>query len=158
MTTVSRHRSRSLVAWSTLLLATLAAHDLTHALDDGLKTSLGQLALIAIPQWLVLAAVMAVIVRADRARSAAAATLLGIGVTVGFAVAHLLPFAGAPYWDLDPSAVSWLLAWLPAALGLALAALAWPQWREAATPRRRRSSPRQPPSAPPEAHPPASPS
>jgi hypothetical protein len=118
-----RRASRSLVIWSGVLLVALAAHDLSHALDDGLDTPLDQLALVAVPQWLVLAAVMAVIVRGDRVRSAAAALLLGIGVTIGFAVAHLLPFATASYWDLRPSAVSWVLAWLPAALGLAVAVL-----------------------------------
>src|SRR2546429_8958469 len=75
---------------------------------------------------------MTVIFRGDRARSAAAALLLGIGVAIGFAVAHLLPFSTSSYWDLRPSAVSWLLAWLPAALGLVVAALAWSQWRGAA--------------------------
>jgi hypothetical protein len=131
-----RRASRSLVVWSGALLVVLAGHDLSHALDDGLETPLHQLALVAVPQWLVLAVVMAVIVRGDRARSAAAALLLGIGVAVGFAIAHLLPFSSASYWDLRPSVVSWLLAWLPAALGLAVAALAWSQWRaEASRPR-----------------------
>ena len=86
------------------------------------------------PQWLVLAVVAAVILRGERARAAAAALLLGIGVTVGFAVVHLLPFAPAAYWELQPSPVSWLLAWVPAVLGLAVAALAWSQWRSAGRP------------------------
>jgi hypothetical protein len=124
-----RPASRSLIIWSGVLLVLLAAHDVSHVVDRGLKTPLDQLALVAVPQWLVLALVMAVILHGDRARSAAAALLLGIGVTIGFALAHLLPFSTASYWDLRPSAVSWLLAWLPAALGLMVAALAWSQWR-----------------------------
>ena len=129
-----RRASRPLVAWSAVLLLVLAAHDLSHALDDGLDTPLSGLALVAIPQWLVLAVVMAVIVRGDRARSALAALLLGIGVTVGFAFVHLLPFAPSSYWDLDPSFLSWLVAWLPAALGVGVAALAWSEWRAATRP------------------------
>lgn len=107
----------------------LAAHDLSHALDDGLDTSLGALAVVAIPQWIVLAALMGVIVRGDRARSAAAALLLGAGVVVGFAAVHLLPFSPAAYWDLHPSALSWLLVWVPLPAGLVLATLAWQQRR-----------------------------
>ena len=129
-----RHASRSLVISSGVLLVVLAAHDLSHALDGGLETPLGELALVAVPQWLVLAAAMTVIVRGDRARGAAAALLLGIGVAVGFAVVHLLPFSTASYWDLQPSLASWLLAWLPVGLGLAVAALAWWQWRAAIKP------------------------
>jgi hypothetical protein len=124
-----RRASRSLVIASGVLLVALAAHDLSHALDDGLKTSPGQLALVAVPQWLVLSVAMAVIARGARARAAATALLLGTGVALGFAAAHLLPFSTASYWDLRPSVVSWLLVWLPPALGLAVAALAWPQWR-----------------------------
>ena len=91
---------------------------------------LDQLALVAVPQWLVLAVAMTVIVRGDRARASAVSLLLGIGVAIGFAVVHLLPFSTTSYWDLQPSLVSWLLAWLPAALGLAVAALAWSQWSQ----------------------------
>ena len=111
-----------LTTW--VLLALLAGHDLSHALDDGLDTSLTGLALVAAPQWLLLAAVTAVILRAGRARAHAAALLLGAGVSVGLLAVHLLPFSAAPYADLDPSTVSWLLAWVPAAVGLLLAALA----------------------------------
>jgi hypothetical protein len=128
---MSRLASRSPVVWSAVLLALLAGHDLSHALDDGLETPLGQLALVAVPQWLALAALMAVVVRGDRVRSAVAAMLLGIGVAFGFTAIHLLPFSTASYWDLEPSVLSWLLAWLPAALGLALATLAWAQLRRA---------------------------
>jgi len=129
---MARRASRSVGVWAWVLLALLAAHDVTHVLDERLETRLGELALVAVPQWLVLAVVMAVILRGDRARSAAAALLLGIGATVGFAGAHLAPFSLSAYWDLQPSVVSWLLAWLPAAVGLVLAALAWPQWRRPA--------------------------
>jgi hypothetical protein len=117
--------ARSLGFWSAVLLGLLAAHDVTHLLDDGLDTSRGQLALVAVPQWLALGAVMAVILGRDPARSRIAALLLGLAVTAGFAVIHLLPSAPAAFWDLQPSGVSWLLAWVPAAGGLALAALAW---------------------------------
>ena len=109
------------------LLALLAGHDLSHALDEGLDTSLRALALVAMPQWLVLAAVLAVILRAERPRAHAAALLLGLGVSAGLLAVHLLPLSAAPYSDLDPSAVSWLLAWVPAAVGLLLAALALPR-------------------------------
>ena len=117
---------RPLALWSGALLVLVAAHDVTHLADEGLDTSPGELALVAVPQWLALAAVMAVIVRADHARARLAAMLLGVAVATGFALVHLVPGALAPYWDLRPSAVSWLLAWVPAAGGLALAALAWP--------------------------------
>ena len=126
-----RGADRSLVLWSWIVLALLAAHDLTHILDDGLDTSPGQLALVAIPQWLALAVVMAVVLRGDRAHSRTAALLLGLSVAVGFAVVHLLPSSLAAYWDLEPSVVSWVLAWVPTAAGLVLAALAWPQLRAA---------------------------
>ena len=121
--------SRPLALWSAVLLALLAAHDLSHAFDNGLETPLSQLAAVAAPQWLALAVLMAIVLRGDRAHAAASALLLGVGVTIGFAVVHLLPFSTSSYWKLHPSAVSWTLAWSPAALGLALAVLAWSQWR-----------------------------
>jgi hypothetical protein len=124
-----RHASRSLVIWSGVLLVALAGHDLSHALDGGLKTPLDQLALVAVPQWLALAVVMGFVVRGGRARGTVAALLLGVVVVVGFGAIHLLPFSTASYWDLRPSAVSWVLAVLPTALGLVVAALAWSQWR-----------------------------
>ena len=133
-----RHVSRSLAVWSGVLLALVAAHDLTHALDDGLETRLSDLALVAVPQWLLLAVVMAVVLRGDRARGATAALVLGIGVSIGFAVIHLLPFSLAAYWELQPSVASWLLAWLPAATGFAVAALAWSQRRPVGPSRRSR--------------------
>ena len=126
--------SRSLVAWSAALLVVLAGHDLSHALDSGLNTPLSGLVLVAVPQWIALGIVMAVIVRGNPARSALAALVLGIGVTAGFAFIHLLPFATASYWDLHPSAISWAVAWLPVALGLVLTGLAWTQWRAADKP------------------------
>lgn len=122
-----RHGSRSLAFWSLVALALLAGHDVTHVLDDGLETPLGQLAFVAVPQWLVLAVVMAVVLRGGRERSRTAALLLGSSVTAGFAVVHLLPLSPASFWELEPSVVSWLLAWMPAAVGLVLAALAWSQ-------------------------------
>jgi hypothetical protein len=124
--------SRSLVAWSWVVVALLAAHDLTHLLDNGLDTGLGLLAAVAIPQWLFVAVAMAVIIRGDPAHSRLAALLLGISVAIGFAIVHLLPFSPAAYWDLHPSVISWILAWTPAAAGLALAALAWPPRRATA--------------------------
>jgi hypothetical protein len=130
--------ARSLVAWCSVLLVLLAAHDASHLIDDGLDTSVGQLAPISIPQWIVLAAIMTVIVRGDRARGGLAALMLGAGTTLGCAVAHLLPFALYSYWDRDPSTASWLLAWVPTALGAVIAARAWFEWR-AATPARQAS-------------------
>jgi hypothetical protein len=123
--------SRGVLLTTWCLLALLAGHDLSHWLDDGLETSLSALALVATPQWLVLAAVTAVILRADRPRAHAAAMLLGLGVSVGLLAVHLLPLSAAPYADLDPSAVSWLLAWIPAGVGLMLVALALPRKRPA---------------------------
>jgi hypothetical protein len=124
--------SRPLVLWSWVVLAMLAAHDVTHVLDDGLETRLGQLAYVALPQWLFLAIAMVVIVRGDPARSRLAALVLGVSVTLGFAVIHLLPFSPAAFWDLRPSVISWTLAWVPAVAGLVLVALAWPRRRAAA--------------------------
>jgi hypothetical protein len=121
------------VAGSWVLLALVAAHDVTHVLDDGLETSLGQLAIVAIPQWLVLAAVMAIVLRGDPGHSRAAALTLGISVAAGFAVIHFLPFSPAAFWDQQPSAVSWALAWAAVAAGILLAVVAWPQ-RVAARP------------------------
>ena len=123
---------RSVVRWSWAVLGLLAAHDVTHLADAGLETSPGQLAAVALPQWLVLAAVMAVIVRGDRDRSRLAALVLGAGVALGFAVIHLLPFSPAAFWDLRPSGIAWALAWVPAAAGVVLAALASPQRRAVA--------------------------
>jgi hypothetical protein len=120
---------RPLVLWSAVVLALLAAHDLSHALDSGLNTSLGALAVIAVPQWIVLVVVMGVIVRGDPRRSALAALALSAGVIGGFAAVHLLPFSPAAYWDLHPSAVSWLLVWAPLVAGLVLARIAWQEWR-----------------------------
>lgn len=124
-----RNGARSLVVWSWILLALVAAHDVTHMLDDGLETGLGQLALVALPQWLVLAVVMAIVLRGDWAHSRTAALLLGTSVAVGFGVAHLLPFSLAAFWDLQPSVVSWVLAWASVAAGVLLAVLAWPRER-----------------------------
>ena len=105
----------------------MAAHDVTHIADDGLETPLGRLALVAIPQWIILGFVMAIVLRGDRAQSRTAALVLGLSVVVGFAGVHLLPVAPPPTGDLEPSFVSWLLAWTPAAAGVVLVALAWPQ-------------------------------
>jgi hypothetical protein len=118
-----------MVLWSWIVLALLAAHDVTHLLDEGLETPLGQVALVAIPQWLALAVLMAIVLRGSRGPRQIAALLLGISVTVGFAVVHLLPFSAAAFWDLRPSVVSWVLAWAPAAAGLVLVVLAWPRGR-----------------------------
>ena len=115
---------RTVVSWSWVVLALLAAHDVTHVLDEGLETPLGQLAYVAVPQWLLLGVAMAVVLRGDPDRSRIAALLLGGGVTIGFAVIHLLPFSPAAYWELRPAAISWVLAWSPACAGLVLAALA----------------------------------
>jgi NO-binding membrane sensor protein with MHYT domain len=109
-----------MVRLSWVVLGLLAAHDVTHVLDDGLETLLGQLAYVAIPQWLFLAVAMAVVVRGDAAHARIAALLLGLSVALGFAAIHLLPVSPAAYWDLDPSAVSWFLAWAPAVAALVL--------------------------------------
>jgi len=119
-----RHGARPLVLWSWIVLALLAAHDVTHMLDDGLETPLGLFALVAIPQWLVLAIVMAIVLRGDLAQSRAAALVLGVSVVAGFAVVHLLPGLPTGFWGLEPSPVSWLLAWMTAAAGLLLTVLA----------------------------------
>jgi uncharacterized membrane protein (DUF441 family) len=115
---------RSLVTWSWVVVALLAAHDLTHLLDDGLDTPPELLAAVSIPQWIFVAAAVAIVVRGDPARSRAAALLLGAGVAAGFVIVHLLPFSPAAFWELDPSPVSWVLAWAAIAAGLLLAALA----------------------------------
>jgi hypothetical protein len=117
--------ARSLVTGSWIVLALLAAHDVTHLADDGLDTSPGQLALVAIPQWLALAAVMALVLRGRPDRRRLAALALGLSVAAGFALIHLLPFAPAAYGELEPSGLSWVLVWMPTAAGVALAARAW---------------------------------
>jgi hypothetical protein len=121
-----RGDARSLVLWSWIVLALLAAHDVTHVLDDGLDTSPGQLAIVAIPQWLALAGLMAVVVRDDGGHGRTAALLLGTSVVVGFAIVHLLPITPISFWELQPSLVSWVLAWASTAAGLLLAVLARP--------------------------------
>lgn len=118
-----RGGARPLVLWSWVLLALVAAHDVTHVFDDGLETGLGQLALVAIPQWLLLAALMAVVLRGD-AQSRTAALLLGASVAVAVVVVHLLPVSPAAFWDLQPSVESWALAWGSIAAGVVLAVLA----------------------------------
>lgn len=123
--------SRAVVLWSWVLLALLAAHDLTHLFDDGLDTSPGQLALVAVPQWIAIAVVMAVVLRAGRTRSALAALALGLAAAIGFAVVHLFPFAAAAYEDLDPSPLSWALAWIPTGVALVVAGLAARELRDA---------------------------
>jgi hypothetical protein len=119
-----RSGARSLVLWSWILLALVAAHDVTHVFDDGLETGLGQLALVAIPQWLLLAALMAIVLRDDHAHSRTAALLLGAIVAAGFGVVHLLPVSPAAFWDLQPSVESWVLAWGSIAAAVVLATLA----------------------------------
>ena len=126
---MARDGARPLVLWSWIVLALVAGHDVTHIVDDGLETGLGQLALVALPQWVALAVVMAVVLRGESAHGRTAALLLGMSVAVGFALVHLLPFSPAAFWDLQPSVVSWALAWASIAAGLLLAALAWPQSR-----------------------------
>jgi hypothetical protein len=114
-----------IVRWSWIVLALLAAHDVTHLADGGLDTSPGQLALVAIPQWIVLALVMSIIVR-DPGNRRSAAVVLGASVAAGFALVHLVPFSPKAYWDLEPSALSWALVWAPTAAGLVLIVLARP--------------------------------
>lgn len=114
------------VRWSWIVLGLLAAHDLTHLLDDGLDTPPGQLALVAIPQWIALGIVMAIVLRGDEPHRPLAALALGVSVVLGFAVIHLLPLAPTSFWDLQPSAVSWVLGWAAPAAALVLAGLAWP--------------------------------
>jgi hypothetical protein len=129
-----RSASHPLVLRSIVVLLLLGAHDLSHALDGGLHTSLGGLALVAVSQWAVLAVLTTVIVRGERRQSAGAALLLGAGVVLGFAAVHLLPFSPAAYWDLHPTPLSWVLVWLPLPAGLVLSTLAWREWREALAP------------------------
>ena len=117
--------ARPLVLWSWILLALVAAHDVTHVLDDGLETPPAQLAYVAIPQWIFLAVAMAVVVRGDPARSRLAALLLGAAVALGFAVVHLVPLSPAALWELEPSPISWLLVWMCLVAALVLVALAW---------------------------------
>ena len=124
-----RAGARSLVLWSWIVLALLAAHDVTHALDDGLDTSPGQLAVVAIPQWLALAGLMAIVLRGDGGQSQTAALLIGISVAVGFAIVHLLPLTAISFWELSPSLLSWVLAWATTAAGLLLAVFARPPLR-----------------------------
>jgi hypothetical protein len=114
-----------LVPLSVVVLGLLAAHDVTHVLDDGLGTPLGQLAYVAIPQWLFLAVAMTVVVAGDPARSRLAALLMGVSVAIGFGVIHLLPPSPASLWTLEPSVISWVLVGTTAAAGVALAAVAW---------------------------------
>jgi hypothetical protein len=114
---------RGIVLWSWIVLALLAAHDVTHLADGGLDTSPGQLALVAIPQWIALAIVMSFVLRGPPARRRTAALVLGASVAAGFALIHLVPFSPTAYWDLEPSVLSWALVWVPAAAGLVLAAL-----------------------------------
>src|SRR4051794_40432843 len=101
---MNSHDRAQLVVWTAVVLALLAGHDLTHALDGGLDTSLGALAAIAVPQWLLLAAAMWTIARADPTRAAGAALIVGATV-VGFAAVHLVPFSPVAYWDLHPTTV-----------------------------------------------------
>ena len=110
--------------WAWVVLALLAAHDLTHLIDGGLDTSPLELAAVSIPQWLLLAAVMAIVLRGDPRQSRTAALVLGLSVAAGFVVVHLLPLSPAAFSELDPSAVSWALVWVPIAAGLVLAAVA----------------------------------
>lgn len=117
-------RVGALALWSWIVLALLAAHDVTHLVDDGLDTSPGQLALVAVPQWLVLAAVMAIVLRGDPAQRRMAALVLGVSVAAGFAVVHLVPGPPTSFWDLEASPASWALAWAATAAGLLLAVLA----------------------------------
>jgi len=121
---MSRVGGRSVVVLSWVVLVLLAAHDVTHLADGGLDTSPGQLALVAIPQWIALAAVMVIVVRGPEERRRIAALVLGVSVVVGFAVIHLLPFSLADYSELEPSGLSWVLVWLPTAAALVLVALA----------------------------------
>ena len=100
-----RGDARSLVLWSWIVLALLALHDVTHVPDDGLDTSPGQLAVVAIPQWLALAGLMAVVIRGDDGHSRTAALLLGISVVVGFALVHLLPLTAISFWSSAVAAV-----------------------------------------------------
>ena len=90
-----------------IVLGLLAAHDLTHLLDDGLDTSPGQLALVAIPQWIALGVVMAIVLRGDETHRPMAALALGVSVVLGFALVHLLPIA--PDRVLGPAAVGRVL-------------------------------------------------
>ena len=117
-------RVGALALWSWIVLALLAAHDVTHLVDDGLDTSPGQLALVAVPQWLVLAAVMAIVLRGDPAQRRMAALVLGVSVAAGFAVVHLVPGPPTSFWDLEASPASWALAWAATAAGLLLAVVA----------------------------------
>jgi NO-binding membrane sensor protein with MHYT domain len=109
-----------MVALAWVVLGLLAAHDATHLLDDGLDTPLGLLAAVAIPQWLFLGVAMGVVLRGEESQARLAALLIGISVAIGFAAIHLLPVSPAAYWDLDPSGISWCLAWAPAVAALAL--------------------------------------
>ena len=129
---MASHGPRPLVLGAWVVLILLAAHDVTHVLDEGLETPLGQVALVAIPQWLFLAVAMTVVLRGDPAHSRIAALLVGFSVALGFAAIHLLPFSPAGYWDLRPSSISWVLAWMPAVAGLILAGMAWPRLRQPA--------------------------
>jgi hypothetical protein len=127
--TLSRQERTRLIVWTAVVLVLLAGHDLTHALDDGLETSLGALAAIAVPQWLLLAAAVWTIARGDRTLAAGAALVVGATVVVGFAAVHVVPFSPVAYWDLHPSTLSWVLVFAPLIAGVVLTAIAWREWR-----------------------------
>jgi hypothetical protein len=107
-----------------LVLAVSVIHDLDHVRQGERATT--EVAVTAILAWI--ATIVLVVLVARRHRLAAPyAAAFGITLALGFVLVHFLPrwsAFSAPYPEQDADALSWVLAALPVAAGLWLAAQA----------------------------------
>jgi hypothetical protein len=113
-----------LAALSLLLLATLVAHTLDHALNQPVRDGPASGTAIGIAGFAIVAAASVLALR--RSPHAAAASVFAGAITAfGIVAVHLLPgwwgFVSDPYWDFEANALTWVLAMAPLAVGLALA-------------------------------------
>ena len=123
--------SRTALGRATLLvLAVHVLHDLDHVRQG--ESASTEVVVTAILGWIWLIALVVLVTRGHRL-AAPAALAYGIASAAGFVLVHFLPrwsAFSAPYGESDADALSWVLAALPVAAGLLLAAQAAAALRE----------------------------
>jgi hypothetical protein len=113
-----------------LVLAVHVLHDLDHVRQG--ESASTEVVVTAILGWIWLIALVVLVARGHRL-AAPGALAYGIASAAGFVLVHFLPrwsAFSAPYGELGADALSWVLAALPVAAGLLLAAQAAAALRE----------------------------
>lgn len=136
-----RRRDTALVVANLVLLATVLLHGVDHALiqERGVRALSFEVTLGGMSITAAAALSLAVTLRGDR-RAPLVALLAGPWVATGIIVGHFIPYWGEfsdPYEDAGLEAVSYVVALVTAAAGVAVAAVALISTLRASPPRSR---------------------